>query len=68
MYILGRTIHLQNLTFANQVKLVRWEIETAFDIITELAIFSASIYLVQGLQLSLSKKGTVILAFGFRLA
>lgn len=50
------------------VKLVRWEIETVFDIATELALFSASIYLVQGLQLSVSKKGTVILAFGLRLA
>jgi len=51
-----------------KVKLVRWEIETVFDIVTELALFSASIYLVQGLQLSASKKGTVILAFGLRLA
>ncbi|KAH8770203.1 hypothetical protein F5882DRAFT_411675 [Hyaloscypha sp. PMI_1271] len=48
--------------------LVRWEVETVFDITTELALFSASIYLVKGLQLSLSKKVTVIFAFGLRLA
>jgi hypothetical protein len=49
------------------VKLARWEVETVFDITTELALFAASIYLVKGLQLSLSKKLTVIFAFGLRL-
>jgi hypothetical protein len=49
------------------VKLARWEVETVFDITTELALFAASIYLVKGLQLSLSKKMTVIFAFGLRL-
>jgi hypothetical protein len=43
-------------------------VETVFDIATELALFSASIFLVKGLQLSLSKKVTVIFAFGLRLA
>ncbi|KAE9367678.1 hypothetical protein N431DRAFT_349139 [Stipitochalara longipes BDJ] len=47
--------------------LVRWEVETVFDITTELALFAASIHLVKGLQLSLSKKMTVIFAFGLRL-
>lgn len=51
-----------------KAKLLRWEVETAFDIITELALFSASIQLVKGLQSSfLTKKITVVFAFGTRL-
>lgn len=68
MYELGKKIltHIQLLLII--VKLVRWEVETVFDIVTELALFLASIFLVKGLQLSLSKKVTVIFAFGLRLA
>jgi hypothetical protein len=70
MYELGKNLdYLTKIsTVANHSKLVRWEVETVFDITTELALFSASIYLVKGLQLSLSKKVTVIFAFGLRLA
>ncbi|PVH76673.1 hypothetical protein DL98DRAFT_591975 [Cadophora sp. DSE1049] len=37
------------------------------DIITELTLFSTSIYLVKNLQLSLHKKSLVVLTFGLRL-
>lgn len=70
VYKLGKNLDFLTKisTVANYSKLVRWEVETVFDITTELALFSASIYLVKGLQLSLSKKVTVIFAFGLRLA
>jgi hypothetical protein len=48
-------------------QLVRWEVVAVFDIITELALFSTSIYLVHALQLLLSKKVTVIFAFMTRV-
>lgn len=51
----------------NLLKLARWEVATVFDIVIELALFFASIYLVKGLQLSRSKKVTVTFAFGLRL-
>lgn len=65
---LGNSILPQFQTSTNLFKLARWEVESVFDIATELALFFASIYLVKGLQLSLSKKVTVIFAFGLRLA
>jgi hypothetical protein len=37
------------------------------DIVTELAIFSMSIYLVAGLKMSLKMKATVVTAFALRL-
>jgi hypothetical protein len=46
---------------------MRWQIVAAFNIIIELALFSATIYIIQGLQLALSKKLVVVLAFGLRL-
>ena len=49
------------------VQFVRWQVVAAFDIITEVLLFSTSIYMVKSLQLSLSKKFVVILAFGLRL-
>ena len=49
------------------LKFTRWQVVTAFDIITEVAIFSVIVFLIRGLQLSLFNKFTVILAFGFRL-
>ncbi|CZT50031.1 uncharacterized protein RSE6_10950 [Rhynchosporium secalis] len=47
--------------------LVRWQTVASMDIITELALFSTSIYLVKDLQLSLQKKLLVVFAFGLRL-
>ncbi|KAK0113952.1 hypothetical protein ONS95_014197 [Cadophora gregata] len=47
--------------------LSRWRTVAAMDIITEVALFSTSIYLVKNLQLSLHKKSLVVLAFGLRL-
>lgn len=40
---------------------------TAFDIITEVALFFITIYVVYGLQLPTSKKLVVLFAFGMRL-
>jgi hypothetical protein len=68
MHGLGKAILIKIKLLLIIMKLVRWEVETVFDVTTELALFSASIYLVKGLQLSLSKKVTVIFAFGLRLA
>ncbi|KAL2063953.1 hypothetical protein VTL71DRAFT_4447 [Oculimacula yallundae] len=45
----------------------RWQTVAAMDIVTELALFSTSIYLVKNLQLSLQKKSLVVFAFGLRL-
>ena len=39
----------------------------AFDIVTELALFSMSVHLVWKLQTPLARKGRVVLAFGLRL-
>ncbi len=51
----------------NACQLVRWQVVAVFGIVTEIALFYMSIYLVQGLQLSLAKKSVVVLAFGLRL-
>jgi len=47
--------------------LVRWQVISAFNIITEAAVFSMSIYLVIGLHMSLARKSMVVIAFGLRL-
>ncbi|KAK5019803.1 hypothetical protein BJ546DRAFT_1076115 [Cryomyces antarcticus] len=44
---------------------VRWEVIGILDIITEIAFFLSSIYLVARLQMSFKIKGIVILAFSF---
>lgn len=49
------------------VKLARWQVVFAFDLITELALVGNSIYLVQDLQVPLGKKIVVVLAFALRL-
>jgi hypothetical protein len=49
------------------LQLVRWQVVTAFNIISEAAIFGMSIYLVWGLRMPLSQKSIVITAFGMRL-
>jgi len=46
---------------------LRWQIISAIDIITEIALFSVAVYIVQGLQMPLLRKASVVLAFGFRL-
>ncbi|MCJ1396697.1 hypothetical protein MMC18_009589 [Xylographa bjoerkii] len=46
---------------------LRWQIISAIDIITEIALFAVAIYIVQGLQMPLLRKATVVLAFSFRL-
>ncbi|KAG4415819.1 hypothetical protein IFR04_011053 [Cadophora malorum] len=45
----------------------RWQTVAAMDIITEIALFSTSIYLIKNLQLCLQKKCVVVLAFGLHL-
>ncbi|KAH8755894.1 hypothetical protein F5882DRAFT_367530 [Hyaloscypha sp. PMI_1271] len=47
--------------------LVRWQVITAFNIISEVAIFGMSFFLVEGLRMPLSQKAIVIAAFGIRL-
>ncbi|KAE9371832.1 hypothetical protein N431DRAFT_377866, partial [Stipitochalara longipes BDJ] len=47
--------------------LVRWQIVTAFNIISEAAIFGMSIFLIFGLKMALSQKTIVVSAFGMRL-
>jgi len=46
---------------------VRWKFIGALDILTELALFSISVYLVWGLQMALKSKSIVVAAFGCRL-
>lgn len=48
-------------------KFTRWQVVASLDIITELALFFNSIYMVKSLQLSIQKKSVVVLAFGLRL-
>ena len=40
---------------------------SVFDILTEIMLFSMSIYLVYNLQMSVSNKAIVVTAFGLRL-
>ena len=49
------------------LQLVRWQVVTAFNIISEAAIFGMSIFLVFGLRMPLSQKSVVVTAFGMRL-
>ena len=46
---------------------LRWQVISAFDIVLEVAIVEMAVYLVWGLQMSWSKKATVVSAFAFRL-
>ena len=39
----------------------------AFDILTEALLFALAFYIIQGLQMSWTKKGSVLVAFGLRL-
>lgn len=50
-----------------KLQFARWQTVAGMDIITELALFSTSIYVVKNLQLSLQKKLFVVFAFGLRL-
>ncbi|TKA70636.1 hypothetical protein B0A55_05748 [Friedmanniomyces simplex] len=45
----------------------RWQVITALDVITEVVIFSLSIYLVFGLQMPVKRKTVIVAAFGLRL-
>jgi hypothetical protein len=45
----------------------RWQFIGALDIITELALFSISLYLVWGIQMSRNSKSLVVGAFGCRI-
>ncbi|KAK5658295.1 hypothetical protein OQA88_2270 [Cercophora sp. LCS_1] len=47
--------------------LVRWQAVAVFDIISEVAIFAVSVYMVRNLKLSTAKKSAVFFAFGIRL-
>ncbi|KAL9000492.1 MAG: hypothetical protein Q9169_000785 [Polycauliona sp. 2 TL-2023] len=47
--------------------LLRWQVVTAFDILTEAAIFGVSFYLIHGLHMSLSNKSIIVGVFAFRL-
>lgn len=49
------------------LQLVRWQVITAFNIISEVAIFGMSFFLVAGVRMPLSQKAIVIAAFGIRL-
>ncbi|KAH8807567.1 hypothetical protein F5884DRAFT_857144 [Xylogone sp. PMI_703] len=47
--------------------LLRWRLIVGFDILTELALFFLTVYLVCGLRMSRQKKRIVVLGFSFRL-
>ena len=46
---------------------LRWQVICGFDIVLEVAIVGMAVYLVWGVQMSWSKKVTVVSAFAFRL-
>lgn len=54
----------QNLT---QTQFKRWQVVTAFDVITEILLFGLALYMLQGLKLKLEKKLVVLSAFALRL-
>ncbi|KAM7188890.1 hypothetical protein V8F20_010399 [Naviculisporaceae sp. PSN 640] len=45
----------------------RWQVVVALDIFTEVSLFAVALFLTLGLQLSVSKKIVVLLAFGLRV-
>jgi hypothetical protein len=45
----------------------RWQFIGALDIVTEVALFAISLYLVWGIQMSRGSKSIVVAAFGCRL-
>lgn len=45
----------------------RWQFIAALDIVTEAALFSISLYLIWGIQMSMKSKTIVVTAFGCRL-
>ena len=45
----------------------RWQVVTAFDVITEACLFGLALYMLQGLKLKLEKKLVVLTAFALRL-
>lgn len=54
-------------TAANTGQDVRWQVVTAFDIITELILLALPVHLVWKLQMPLTKKAMIIVAFWIRL-
>lgn len=48
-------------------KFQRWQVVTAFDVITEVLLFSLAMYMLQGLKLKIEKKLVVLSAFALRL-
>ncbi|MCJ1401744.1 hypothetical protein MMC11_004961 [Xylographa trunciseda] len=66
--LVGRSKTLVTLSSRlTYTQFLRWQIIGAIDIITEIALFSVAIYMVQGLQMPLLRKASVVLAFSFRL-
>jgi hypothetical protein len=45
----------------------RWQIITAIDIITEVALFVFSVFLIYGLQMALKPKLVILVAFAARI-
>lgn len=45
----------------------RWQVVTAFDVITEIFLFGLAMYMLQGLKLKMEKKLVVLSAFALRL-
>ena len=46
---------------------LRWQVICGFDIVLEVAIVAMAVYLVWGVQMTTSKKATVVSAFACRL-
>lgn len=62
--MLQRVFSDEELTY---VQFQRWQVVTAFDVITEVLLFGLAIYMLQGLKLKLEKKLVVLTAFALRL-
>jgi hypothetical protein len=63
-YSFSSTVRESGLIFE---QFLRWQFIIAFDIITEVALLSVTIYLVWDLQMARQKKFVVVLGFAFRL-
>ena len=69
MHKLGKFINSERDAFREptNIQLLRWQLISAFDVITEFIMLTLIIGLVFNLQMTFKKKFIVVLGFAFRL-
>lgn len=55
------------LLLLTRLQIVRWDIISSLDIVSEVVLFAMSIFLVKDLKMDFSRKAFVVGAFGLRL-